>query len=146
LDHLQSWTKLAEGKDYSGWGIYETTFDVRDLGSALEWLLDLGKVHETAEAVLNGQPLGAAWKGAQQLRCTHALKQGPNCLRVEVGNLWIQRVHALPKPDLKALAETFGIRWPHYGEIEPKEIPPSGLLGPVRLLRLKHFELVLGNF
>jgi hypothetical protein len=41
---------------------------------------------------------------------------------------------SLPKPDRKALAETFGIRWGTYGEIKPEKLPPSGLLGPVRLV------------
>jgi hypothetical protein len=145
LDRLQSWTELVEGKDYSGWGTYETTFEIPDLGNSLEWVLDLGIVHETAEVVLNGQDLGVAWKAPRRLTCTNALRKGPNRLKVEVGNLWIQKMHSLPKPNLKPLAETYGIRWPDYGEIEPKEIPPSGLLGPVRLLPLKRFELVLGN-
>jgi hypothetical protein len=145
LDRLQSWTELAEGKDYSGWGVYETTFDVRDLGSAREWLLDLGAVHETAEVVLNGRALGVAWKGSRRLSCTSALREGANSLRVRIGNLWIQKMHSAPKQDLKPVAETFGIRWPDYGQIQPNEIPPSGLLGPVRLVSLKRFELVLGT-
>jgi hypothetical protein len=143
LDRLQSWTDLAEGKDYSGWGTYETDFEVPDLASGVEWVLDLGEVHETAEARLNGKPLGAAWKGSRKLNCSAALQKGSNHLVVEIGNLWIQHVHAQPKPDLRALEETFGVRWPHYGEIEPKQIPPSGLLGPVRLVGLKRVSVVL---
>jgi hypothetical protein len=143
LDRLQSWTDLAEGKDYSGWGTYETEFEAPDLASGVEWVLDLGEVHETAEARLNGKPLGAAWKGSRKLNCSAALRKGSNHLVVEVGNLWIQHVHAQPKPDLRALEETFGVRWPHYGEIEPKQIPPSGLLGPVRLVGLKRISVVI---
>jgi hypothetical protein len=33
-----------------------------------------------------------------------------------------------------ALAETAGIRWGTYGEVPPERVPPSGLLGPVRLV------------
>jgi len=53
LGQLQSWNDLPEGKDYSGWGVYETDFELTSLGEQLEWELDLGMVHETAQVVLN---------------------------------------------------------------------------------------------
>ena len=134
LSQLQPWNDLPEGKDYSGWGVYETDFELTSLGEQIEWAVDLGIVRETAEVVLNGIDLGSAWKGSRILSCGSALKAGANHLKVEVGNLWIQRVQSLPKPDRKALAETFGIRWGTYGEIKPDKIPPSGLLGPVQLI------------
>jgi hypothetical protein len=134
LAQLQSWSDLPEGKDYSGWAVYETDFELTSLDEQLEWALDLGTVHETAQVVLNGIALGSAWKGSRILPCGMALKLGTNHLKVEVGNLWIHRVQSLPKPDRKALAETFGIRWGTYGEIKPAKLPPSGLLGPVQLI------------
>jgi hypothetical protein len=134
LAQLQSWNDLPEGKDYSGWAVYETDFELTSLGEQLEWALDLGTVHETAEAALNGIELGSAWKGSRILPCGNALKVGANHLKVEVGNLWIHHVQSLPKPDRRAVAETFGIRWGTYGEIKPAKLPPSGLLGPVQLV------------
>ena len=56
---------------------------------------------------------------------------------VRVGNLWANNYYSRPKRDLKPVAETFGIRWGTYGEIPPKTMPPSGLLGPVRLIPLQ---------
>jgi len=143
LSKLQSWNDLPEGKDYSGWGVYETDFELTTLGEQIEWALDLGTVHETAEAVLNGIDLGSAWKGSRILPCGKALKVGTNHLKIEVGNLWIHHVQSLPKPDRKALAETFGIRWGTYGEVKPARIPPSGLLGPVQLLPQKQWVTTL---
>jgi hypothetical protein len=134
VSQLQSWNDLPEGKNYSGWGVYETDFELTSLGEQLEWALDLGTVHETAEVALNGIDLGSAWKGSRILACGKALKVGTNHLKVEVGNLWIHHVQSLPKPDRKALAETFGIRWGTYGEIKLAKLLPSGLLGPVRLV------------
>ena len=134
LTQLQSWNDLPEGKDYSGWAFYETDFELTDLGEQLEWVVDLGTVHETAEVILNGIDLGSAWKGSRIRPCGKALKAGTNHLKVEVGNLWIHRIVSLPKPDRKAVAETFGIRWGTYGEIKPEKLPPSGLLGPVHLM------------
>jgi hypothetical protein len=139
LGQLRSWNELREGKNYSGWGVYETDFELTSLGEQLEWELDLGTVHETAQVVLNGIDLGSAWKGSRNLPCGNTLKAGTNHLRVEVGNLWIHHVQSLPKPDRKALAETFGIRWGTYGEIKPAKLPASGLLGPVQLVPRKQW-------
>jgi hypothetical protein len=104
----------------------------------VEWTLDLGAVHETAEVRLNGRELGAAWKAPRRLSCGDALVAGPNHLAVEVANLWIHHVAAgPPPPEWKVLEETVGIRWGRYGEVPPERVPPSGLLGPVRLVARK---------
>ena len=137
LSPLRSWTELPEGRAYSGWGIYEAEFEAPEPRPDLEWFVDLGTVHETAEVSLNGQSLGAAWKGLRRVACGTALRNGRNRLKVEVANLWIQEMAARPAPDLRGLEETFGIRWGRYGEVKPDAIPPAGLLGPVRLLPLK---------
>jgi hypothetical protein len=137
LEALSPWNDLAPVKNYSGWATYRIGFDVPEGGEGLEWWLDLGSVHETAEASLNGAALGAAWKGARRLKCTAALQAGRNQLAVRVGNLWVNDYYSRPKRNLKPVAETFGIRWGTYGEIPPKTMPPSGLLGPVRLVPLR---------
>ncbi len=143
IANLQSWTEFPQGKNYSGWGTYETVFTINSLLEGTEWTLDLGAVHETAEVILNGVHLGAAWKGARRLSCRNALRRGSNHLQVKVGNLWIQKVESLPPPDLKPVAETFGIRWGLYGEGRVSELPPSGLLGPVRLLPSRRVAIAL---
>ncbi|MGH9352415.1 MAG: glycosylhydrolase-like jelly roll fold domain-containing protein, partial [Terriglobia bacterium] len=143
LNKLQSWTDLPEGKSFSGWGRYEATFEAGEPGNDVGWMIDLGVVHETAEVLLNGVGLGAAWKGLRRLHCGSALKPGTNRLEVRVGNLWIQKVESLPKPDLKPVAETFGIRWGLYGESAPPPLPPAGLLGPVRLIPLKRVTFAI---
>jgi len=144
IERLASWADVPGGNGYSGWGTYEIEIDVPDPGREVEWMLELGTVHETAEAFLNDRPLGAAWKGVRRLRCGDALRQGRNRLRIGVANLWIHHVlaHAAGDPALElrgwgpypALAETAGIRWGTYGEVPPERVPPSGLLGPVRLV------------
>jgi len=143
LAGLRSWTELPEGRAYSGWGIYETEFDAPELRPDLEWSVDLGTVHETAEVSLNGQSLGAAWKGLRRVACGGALRPGRNRLKVEVANLWIHDMAARPAPDLRALEETFGIRWGRYGEVKPDVIPPAGLLGPVGLVPFKKITVRL---
>jgi hypothetical protein len=137
LDALRSWTELPAAQGFSGWGRYETDFEAPDLPPDVEWLIDLGAVHETAEVSLNGASLGAAWKGLRRVACGPALRPGRNQLRIEVANLWIHDVARRPAPDLAALEETYGVRWGRYGEVKPEAIPPAGLLGPVRLLPLR---------
>ena len=134
LPALVPWAEIPAGRIFSGWGVYETEFDAPLLEADLEWTLDLGTVHETAEASLNGQTLGAAWKGRRRLACGAALRAGPNHLRIEVANLWIHNLVSRPAPDLRALEESYGVRWGRYGEVKVESLPPSGLLGPVRLV------------
>ncbi|HXE79991.1 MAG TPA: glycosyl hydrolase, partial [Vicinamibacterales bacterium] len=144
LERLVPWSEVPGGHGFSGWGTYEIDVDVPDLGDEVEWVLDLGTVHETAEAFLNDRSLGAAWKRPRRLACGDAVRAGRNHLRIAVANLWIHHVlaHKPGDPALElrgfgphpALAETAGIRWGTYGEVAPEEVPPSGLLGPVRLV------------
>jgi hypothetical protein len=141
LPALVSWTEIPEGRSFSGWGAYETDFVLGDLPDGIEWTLDLGSVHETAQVSLNGRDLGASWKAPRQLSCAGALCPGRNLLRVEVGSLWIHNLLARPRPDLRAVEETFGIRWGRYGEVPPEKVPPAGLLGPVRLLPARRVRL-----
>lgn len=143
LPELQSWSDLREGKGYSGWATYETSFETRDWGDDIEWWLDLGQVHETAEAELNGIALGAAWKGARKLPCKGALRMGQNALRIEVANLWIHKVVNSPPWDRSAVARTYGARWGEPEITVPPTLPPSGLLGPVRLIARKRCTIDL---
>jgi hypothetical protein len=139
LPTLKSWTGLPERKNYSGWVTYETDFEVEDPGKNIEWSLNLGEVRETAEAALNGVPIGIAWKGLRRLNCSAALKPGLNHLKVDVANLWINKAGSLPPRDLSALAETYGIRWSTASTNLPPLILPSGLLGPVALVPVRRW-------
>jgi hypothetical protein len=143
LEALRSWTELPAARGFSGWGAYECDFEAPGLPPDVEWMIDLGTVHETAEVSLNGTSLGAAWKGLRRLACGSSLRPGRNHLKIEVANLWIHDVARRPAPDLAALEETYGVRWGRYGEVKPDAIPPAGLLGPVRLLALRRVAVRL---
>jgi hypothetical protein len=139
LSGLKSWTDLPDRRNYSGWATYETDIELKDPGKDVEWVLDLGEVRETAEATLNGVPIGIAWKGLRRLKCGDVLKAGVNRLKVEVANLWINKVGSLPPRDLSALAETYGVRWSTASTNLPPLVLPSGLLGPVMLVPSRHW-------
>jgi hypothetical protein len=143
LPRLVSWDTLEQGRGYSGWARYEADVEVGAWPADVEWALDLGTVHETAQASLNGQDLGAAWKGLRRVRCGSALRPGSNRVVVEVANLWIHHMAARPTPDWRDVEETYGIRWGRYGEVKPEKMPPAGLLGPVRLVPLRRVRVSL---
>src|SRR5579871_900369 len=143
LPILKSWTDLPEGKGYSGWAIYETAFEGVDPDPALDWMIDLGVVHETADVELNGVSLGAAWKGARVLSVQKALRQGQNLLRIDIANLWIHKVLSSPPWDRRRVAEVYGERWGKPEAAVPSRLPPSGLLGPVQLVPLQRLTTTI---
>jgi hypothetical protein len=55
---LGSWTDFDgdEVKNFSGTAKYSVSFK-KPIGNALSWILDLGKVNETAEVILNGKKI-----------------------------------------------------------------------------------------
>ena len=140
---LKSWTDLPEGKGYSGWASYETTFEADKQAPGIDWMIDLGSVHETAEVELNGVSLGAAWKGARVLPVQNNLKQGRNLLRIDVANLWIHKVLGSPPWDRHRVAEVYGARWGEPEVAVPPELPASGLLGPVQLVPLQRLAMTI---
>ena len=54
--------------------------------------LELGQVRELARVMLNGKPLGVVWTEPFRLEITKAAKVGRNVLKVEVTNLWVNRL------------------------------------------------------
>jgi hypothetical protein len=138
LSDLVSWTRLggATAECFSGTARYALDFEVA--GDAEAWILDLGRVAESARVILDGQPLGTVF--AIPFRMTvdgDRLAPGRHRLEVEVTNLMANRIRCL---DLE------GVEWRKFYDInfvtiqyqpfdasgwEPLE---SGLLGPVRLI------------
>jgi beta-galactosidase/beta-glucuronidase len=133
---LISWTDRPEDgiRFYSGTATYRKTFDLPDTVSAGgRVFLDLGDVRQLAEVRLNGKNLGVIWAFPFRVEVTGVLKPKDNQLEIDVVNFWPNRVigdQSLPpekrftKTNIRKLT---------------KDTPlvPSGLLGPVRMLRVK---------
>jgi hypothetical protein len=141
LPELISWTDHSvEGiKYYSGTGIYNKTFNLTAswLDSARYVHLDLGDVREVAEVFVNGRSAGVLWKPPFRADITSLLKPGTNVLKIEVMNLWINRLSGdmnLPpevrftRTNIRSDGATRKV------PAEPWQVQPAGLLGPVRLL------------
>jgi alpha-L-rhamnosidase len=130
---LVSWSDSDNDaiRHYSGRVRYRRDFEVEAgwLGSKrIE--LDLGIVGEMARVIVNGIDLGVSWTEPDLVDVTRALRAGPNKLEIVVTNYWANRMIGDLQPD--ATRYTFA-------PIEPftaaSPLRPSGLLGPVRLLR-----------
>ena len=131
FEKLVSWTAIPdEGiKYFSGTATYLKEFEVPASmlvdGRRLE--LDLGQVRNVAEATLNGKPLGIAWKPPYSYDVTGVVRVGKNELKVEIVNLWANRLVG----DAKLPREKRVTRLTQKVKINgPLE---SGLLGPVQL-------------
>ncbi len=136
FDQLVDWTTRPEPgiKYYSGTAVYRKRFDLTNkiLGSG-QLLLDLGELHEIAAVRLNGIDLGVAWTKPMLVKLASNLKARGNELEVTVVNLWPNRLigdEGLPKES--RLTETnihkFNAQTP---------LLQSGLIGPVRILRMR---------
>jgi hypothetical protein len=133
LGALVSWTAFPHFRSFSGTASYRTSFDLPETytRSRTRLILDLGEVRDIAEAALNGEPAGVAWKHPYEIDISRQAKVGRNELEVKVTNRLINRMlEAAPLP-----APYVPLRdW----IAEPVE---SGLLGPVRIRPVREITL-----
>ncbi len=137
LDELMSWTELEDehAAYFSGSGIYEMAFQL-DEDLAVEYVLDLGKVAESARVWINDREAGTLWGIPFRIRIGELIRKGENTIKIEVANLMANRIRYLDQQ---------GIEWRNFHEINFVNIDynpfdasgwepmPSGLLGPVTL-------------
>jgi hypothetical protein len=120
LEKLDSWTgKTAESdaalRAFSGTARYTITFD-KPAVEADDWVLDLGRVCESARVKLNGKPIGTVFSRPYRIR----------------------RVRDMDRRGEKPCADYYFpyiVRWRPPRDWEPL---PSGLLGPVRLIPMQN--------
>jgi hypothetical protein len=150
---------------YSGKAVYSIEFDVppalqsetgKKTVSDRAVRIDLGEVQNFARVRINGEEAGILWSPPWSIDVTHALRRKGNHIEVTVTNLWPNRLigdENLPPngefgkrgsllrwpdwllkkdPSLPPGRRTFAT-WKHFSKDSP--LLPSGLLGPVRLLR-----------
>jgi hypothetical protein len=139
LDQLASWSDNADPgiRYFSGHGTYTKHINLpaSSFKKGNELWIDLGTVDSLAEVTVNGKPLGIAWKAPYRVDATSALHAGDNLLQVRVVNLWVNRLIGDLQPNAKKY--TFTVRNP-YKATSP--LLPSGLIGPVRVVREEHVQ------
>ncbi|MHC4389110.1 MAG: glycosylhydrolase-like jelly roll fold domain-containing protein [Planctomycetota bacterium] len=137
-DKLASWTELGdeEAKTFAGTARYKITFYAPG-DDAGDWVLDLGRVCESARVRINGKNVGTLWSIPLQIRVGEFLGPGKNILEVEVTNLSANRIADLDrrKVDWKKFYEINFVNI-NYRKFDASGWPAmdSGLLGPVRLI------------
>ncbi len=153
---LISWTKSdIDGiKYFSGIATYRQTFqyDQRSgTSKGTKLLLDLGEISKVGEVWLNDQPLGITWTKPYQFDVTNILKQGTNTIRIEIANVWSNRLKGdavtgkkftntnitstiIPSPTMVTGDQT---RYP-WAKVPLIE---SGLLGPVTITSILPVKL-----
>ena len=55
-------------------------------------ILDLGEVRDVAEVFINGKSAGILWKKPYQADISQLVKTGENDLKIEIVNLWVNRM------------------------------------------------------
>jgi hypothetical protein len=153
-NNLGSWTD-REGENYknfSGTAKYSIAF-AKPPGTTAGWLLDLGKVNETAEVLLNGKKIATLIGPSFQVTIPAEAMQAMNTLDVLVSNLMANRIAYMDKNN---------IEWKKFYNInmsaKRKEnlkngvfdasgwSPlPSGLTGPVTLTALASLSVRESN-
>jgi hypothetical protein len=94
-------------------------------------LLDLGRVGDMAEVSVNGKPVGLLWKPPYRIDVTDALKAGENRVEIQVTNEWNNRMLG----DQKSPAAQRVLNSTDFGRSGVPQLPKSGLLGPVTIVR-----------
>jgi hypothetical protein len=134
-----SWTEVAHDSAtvYAGTGRYSVTFNLNE--QADEWLLDLGKLCESARVYVNGQDAGIVWSLPFTLKIGKYLQQGENKLEIDVTNLPANRIRDYDKRGVKwRIFKDINIVSVFYKDINFGiwGVSPSGLTDEVTLTPL----------
>jgi hypothetical protein len=153
FDTLTDWSKnTTEGiKYYSGIAIYHRQFDLPANTNNQAVYIDLGNVKNIARVMLNGKDLGVVWTAPWRVDISSALKEKNNELKIEVANLWANRLIGDEKKPYDGIVND---KWPEwllkgqprtsgrytftstrqYSADSP--LRESGLTGPVRIIQI----------
>lgn len=153
FNKLKDWTEheMRGVKYYSGIATYKKIFSMDDLDDK-RYYIDLGVVNDMARVKLNGKNIGVIWCAPWRIDISSALKEGDNELEIEVANRWINRLLGdSQEPDANVRTVKFknGLMGGQeyttgrytfttraaMASFRFTEPLPSGLLGPVQILK-----------
>ncbi|MDR3678410.1 MAG: glycosyl hydrolase [Flavipsychrobacter sp.] len=144
IDRPGSWTDLGNDsmKYFSGTAEYSINFK-KPVSNARSWILDMGKVGESAEVILNGKSLGTLIGPSYRLVINANDLKTTNQLKILVTNSMANRIIWLDKNKVQ-WKKFYNINMPaHLKENRGADgllntsgwVPkPSGLLSPVTLI------------
>ena len=135
LTELKAWKDLPlsdEGRAFSGTATYETSLQIDTKRRGQQYVLRLGKVEEIAVVKVNGEVADTLWAAPYQTDITSHLRRGSNTIAIEVTSTWFNRLvydSAQPKEQRRT--------WVINGPSEKESLRPSGLLGPVEVVKMQ---------
>lgn len=91
---LMPWNESIDSdiKYFSGTAHYEQHLYLNELDRHYRYILDLGEVKNLATVRVNGKVCGTLWRPPFTIDITEALLRGDNLLKVDVTNLWVNRM------------------------------------------------------
>ncbi len=144
MEVLRSWSNDADTRHFSGTARYELEFEVPPvlLGKDRRITLDLGTVMDASKVWMNSTAAGVTWKRPHLHDVTQLVKPGKNFIEVRVSNRLINYVAGKTLPDWAKESEkkygSYNERQQWYvfltREYGAEDLPPAGLLGPVKLI------------
>ena len=140
-EKLKSWTELggSDAKVFAGTARYTLSFE-KPGGQSDDWVLQLGRVCESARVTLNEQYMGTLWSHPFQIAVGEALLDGENTLELEVTNLAANRIADLDRrkvPWKKFYDINFvNINYKKFDAADWRPVD-SGLLGPIYLVPME---------
>ena len=148
LDALKPWTALEDNsyKIFSGTAAYSTSFK-KPAGNVKQYLLDLGKVYESAEVLINGKSIAKLIGPDYTVVIDAAMLKQANQLEIKVANSMANRIIDMDKRNVywkKFNNTNFPARFPQNrgaaGIFDASNWEPkiSGLAGPVTLTEIKN--------
>jgi hypothetical protein len=150
LKKLCSWTDLKGEavKNFSGTARYSVSFKKRE--GAQTWILDLGRVAESARVRLNGEEIAILMGPHYYVEIPASKMKDRNLLEIDVSNLMANRIASLDRKS-GSWKKFYNINFPaklsensgpdglfNASGWEPRE---SGLIGPVVFIPMKILEL-----
>lgn len=135
---LISWTQFPDSNTVSfhGTARYSIEFEL-PASPADDWILDLGRVCESARVTVNGNYAGCVWSLPFRIHVGRYLKKGVNTFEFDVTNLAANRIADMDRR---------GVRWKVFKDINYVDIQykpfdasswaamDSGIMGPVALI------------
>ncbi|HEX8315282.1 MAG TPA: glycosyl hydrolase, partial [Flavisolibacter sp.] len=150
INKLGSWTEFGgdDVKNFSGVAKYTTTFQKPSNALTGGWVLDLGKVHETAEVFLNGKKVATLIGPTFQTIIPSSLLKQTNTLEIVVANLMANRISYMDRNNIPWKI-FYNTNMPARRRENAKngifdasgwKPLPSGLLGPVTLTGVNYAQ------
>ncbi|MDZ7637642.1 MAG: glycosyl hydrolase [Bryobacterales bacterium] len=131
------WETVNPWRNYAGVGNYSAYARIPSPGrdEGFRYILDLGDLEVSAEVRVEGKHAGFVLLPPWRLDITAFLYPGRSRIEIRVANLWSNAVKAMPAAPSAIPGPGYSVTDVLYG---PTERPQqrSGLIGPVRLLRL----------